>query len=120
MTDTFYEVLPTYMAMGMTPEEFWNGDPYLTVIYRRAWELKKEQKNDEMWWQGFYIYEAIAVVAKNLTRKKGERTVNYPEKPHELTPQTEERKAEKKKQARKEAIDYLNGLKKRLDAKYGR
>ena len=104
----------------MSQEEYWRKDPYLTVIYRKAWELNKEQKNEEMWWQGFYFYEAISAVARNLTRKKGEKPYSYPEKPHDITPKTEDRKEEKQKQAQKEAIDYFDDLKKRLEKKYGR
>lgn len=108
------------MSMGMTPEEFWKGDPYLTVVYRKAWDLRKEQINEQLWLQGAYVSEAINAVAHNLTKKRGQKPATYPQKPYNLTPQTEDRKQEKQQQAQKEAIDYFDSLKKRLEQKYGR
>lgn len=108
------------MAMGMTPVEFWEKDPNLAVAYRKAWELKKEQTNERLWLQGLYINDSLTAIAHNLTRKRGQKPVTYPQKPYDITPQTEDRKQEKRKQAQKEAIDYFNDLKQRLDKKYGR
>lgn len=108
------------MAMGMSPEEYWNGDPYLTVVYRKMWDIRKDQQNEAAWWQGLYIYDALATIAHNLTKRKGEKRQTYPTKPYELEARTEEQKAAKKKQAQKEAIDYFNSLKTKLENKYGR
>ena len=108
------------MAMGMSPEEFWTADPNLAVAYRKAWEIRKEQLNEQLWLQGMYIKDSLTALAHNLTRKRGQKTVSYPKQPYEIAPQTENRKIEKRKQAQKEAIEYFNGLKKRLEQKYAR
>ncbi len=111
--------MPVYLSMGMTSEEYWKGPPYLTVVYRKAWDLKKEQRNHEMWWQGFYTHEAVAAVISPVLKKRGEKPFEYPKEPHRLTPLTEEEKKEKKKdihqqltsyfQAKKEAFENANG-----------
>ena len=58
-TEKFYECFPYYLSIGMTPEQYWDGDPTLTKYYRKADEIKKERLNEELWLQGMYIYEAL-------------------------------------------------------------
>ena len=50
-TELFNEVLPHYLAIGMTIDEFWNGDPWLTVTYRKAWDIKRHNENFRAWAQ---------------------------------------------------------------------
>lgn len=70
----------------MTYEEFWHGDVNLVKAYRKAHQLKNEQKNQELWLQGLYIYNAIETVIYNgWCRKKGEQVAKYIEKPIPLT-----------------------------------
>ena len=58
-TERFYEQFPYYLSIGMTPDQYWDGDPALVKYYRKADELKWERKNQELWLQGMYFYEAI-------------------------------------------------------------
>ena len=57
------KLCPDYMAMGMTYDEYWNGDPEMTKFFRKAYELKRKQKNYELWMQGKYIYEALGCIS---------------------------------------------------------
>ena len=50
----------------MTVDEFYRQDVELAVAYRRADELRKARKNEELWLQGLYIYDAICAVAPIL------------------------------------------------------
>ena len=84
--------------MGMTPEQYWQGDPELVQAYRGAYKLNKEERNWEMWLQGWYIYQAIIAGLSRLDSKS--KTIDYPEKPIQLFPPTE---AELKEQQKKEA-----------------
>ena len=86
-TEQFYEVLPYYLSIGMTYEEFWDGDPHLAKYYRQADELRVERKNQELWLQGMYIYEALCDVAPILQAmaKKGTKAQPYPEQPYAIT-----------------------------------
>lgn len=79
----------------------------MAVVYREAWELKKEQRNYETWWQGFYIYEALESALSELFSKKGKKPYQYPKEPHRITPLTEEEKQEKIEETRRQLFDYF-------------
>lgn len=106
--------------MGMSADEFWNGEPCLAVAYRKAQELRNEQSNDHAWWQGLYIYDAIYTITQNILRKKGQRPKTYPQEPYQLGKKTDAEKNELQKRERKKAIAYFDDLKQRLEKKYGR
>ena len=38
---------------------YWNGPPEATKAYRKAYELAEQRRNNEMWLQGRYIYDAL-------------------------------------------------------------
>ena len=78
--------------MGMTYDQYWNGDPYLTTVYRKAYKLKRETENEQAWLQGLYIYEALCCVAPVMRAfaKKGTRVSPYPDAPHPLTAEEKE------------------------------
>ena len=88
----------------MTNDEFWRGDPALVKAYRKAEELRRDRINQEQWWQGMYIYEALCDVSPLFRSfgKKGAKAVPYPKKPYDITPtkpdnSNSERKQEKQK-----------------------
>lgn len=97
-TEQFEKVFPYYLALGMTPEQFWQGDPELAKTYRKAEELRNEKRNQEMWLQGMYIYEALCDVAPIMKAfaKKGVKPRAYSSKPYVL--QSEEQKEEEKRE----------------------
>lgn len=68
--------------------------------YRKAAEIAKERKNQELWLQGMYIYEAICDVSPILHSfaKKGTKPIPYPSEPYSLT---EKERAKKKEDAEK-------------------
>ena len=74
--------------MGMSTHEFWDEDVTLTRAYRKAYELKQEQRNSELWLQGLYVYEAILDASPILQAfaKSGTRPRKYTEKPYDLRP----------------------------------
>lgn len=83
--------------MGMSADEYWNGDPQLVVAYRKADEIRKEQRNQELWLQGMYVYEAICDVAPILHAfaKKGAKVHPYSEEPYPLTSKQKKRAEER-------------------------
>ena len=101
-TKTFYEVFPFYLAIGMTPEQYWDGDPLLAKYYRKADELKQKRKNQDLWLQGMYIYEALCDVAPifQAFAKRGTKPVPYSDHPYSLT--TKEREDETKQREQRE------------------
>lgn len=87
MTEQFYEHLPFYLSIGMTYEQYWDGDCLLAKYYRKAHELKQKRRNQELWLQGAYFYEALCDVAPVLHAfaKKGTKVTPYVEEPFALT-----------------------------------
>ena len=86
-TKTFYEHFSYYLSIGMTPDQYWDGDPTLTKYYREAEEKRIERRNQEFWLQGMYIYEAICDVSPILHAfaKKGAKPHPYSDKPYSIT-----------------------------------
>ena len=101
----------------MTPNQFWNGDVWLTADYYRASQLAAQRKSEEMWLQGLYIYNAVAVAVGNVLRKKGTKAAKYIEKPIRIIPYTEEEKKAKAEEERRRLVLYLDGFKKSFEAK---
>lgn len=97
----FWDMFPVYLAMGMTAEQYWDGDPMLAKYYRRAEEIRNERRNQELWLQGMYIYDAILCASPILHAfaKKGTKPKPYPTQPYALT--AKERKKEKEDKERK-------------------
>lgn len=97
-TEKFYEVFPYYLSIGMTYEQFWEGDPILAKCYREADEIKAERKNQELWLQGMYIYEALCDVSPVLHAfaKRGTKANPYSERPYAITEKQIRKEAEEK------------------------
>lgn len=86
-TSIFYEHLPYYIQMGMSPEQFWEGDYTLVIAYREAWKLRLHKENRDMWLQGMYIYEALCDVSPVLHAfaKRGTKPQEYLHEPIAIT-----------------------------------
>lgn len=78
-TEKFNELFPHYLSFGMTEEQYWDKDSTLVAAYRKAEELRMNRKNQEMWLQGAYFYEALCRVSPVLHAfaKKGVKPVPY-------------------------------------------
>ena len=64
--EIFDKAFPYYLALGMTYDEFYRKDHTLVIAYRRAYEKKIEQDNQNFWLIGAYVYHAICRVAPLL------------------------------------------------------
>ena len=82
----------------MTYDQYWNDDCELTKYYRKAEELRNEKRNQELWLQGAYVYEAICDVAPILHAfaKKGTKPNPYSSKPYPLNEKQMARDEEEK------------------------
>lgn len=96
------KVLPHYLAIGMPYELFWNGDPILVKVYQEAHDLYNEQKNQEMWAQGLYVYRAFRAImekfAQGLSGSKGGKTSEYPTEPLPFTEAEQKAATERNKE----------------------
>ena len=99
------------MAIGMTYEQYWYGDPLMVRAFYKAEQLRKEQLNEEAWLFGAYAYKAFqsALSVSDFFRPKGKKPDRYPESPVPLKKQ--ESKEDKEKEAELERlrlVAYLN------------
>ena len=87
-TEQFEEVFPYYLSLGMTYEEFWEGDISLPKFYREAEKLRVkracEDDNFQCWLQGLYVYEAVSCAIGNALRKENTPQIKYLDKPLEI------------------------------------
>ena len=70
-TQLFEESFPFYLAIGMSPSEYWEGDPKLAQYYRKAYHIKQEEINNNAWLQGVYVYDAVSTALYNSLRGLG-------------------------------------------------
>lgn len=103
----------------MTTEQFWEGDPYLAVVYRDVDTRRRVEVNEFLWLEGKYVYEAIYSVIHNRFSKRGTKAYWYPDKPYRITPETEEEKEAKAEAERQKAIKSLTAWKEAWDRAHG-
>lgn len=101
------------MSMGMSYNEYWYGEPGMAGDYRRAYNLMRQRKSDEMWLMGLYVYDALSVAISNAFSKKGTRPKKYLEEPLRITPLTKEEREIKAEQERQKTIAYFDNLAKK-------
>lgn len=121
-TERFYEQFPYYLAIGMTPEQYWKGDPALAKYYRKADAIKSERINQELWLQGMYIYEAICDASPILHSfaKKGTKPHPYTDKPYPLSDkQRKQDTAVKEKAVSDKGKRFMEAFMKLNNSKFG-
>ena len=86
-TEQFYNCFPFYLSIGMTYDQYWNGDCLLVKYYREAFDIRKKRENELLWLQGAYIYDALCAVSPVLHAfaKTGTKPLPYLETPYPLT-----------------------------------
>lgn len=113
------------MAIGMGYDEFWNCSPSRYIAYREAHKLRVEQKNQEMWMQGLYVFKAIETALHNQPAFSTEpvQPVSYLEEPIRITPYTEQEKIQKEEAQREKELkaltDYLKNFQQNWERKHG-
>ena len=101
--EIFDRIFPEYLVMGMTPEQYWDGESWLKKSYREAYRIRmrnEERVRDiEAWLHGAYIREALASVPLivNGFVPRGAKTLDYPKQPRIIQQEEEKKAADKKK-----------------------
>lgn len=101
--DIFDRLFPHYLVMGMTPEQYWDGESGLKKAYREAYRIRRENEDRiadrNMWLQGMYIRDALQSVAYivNGFAPKGAKLEPYPDKPRLEKAEEEKREEVQKK-----------------------
>ena len=118
-------MFPHYLAMGMSPEEYWDGESSLKPAYRKAFRIRME--NDERiadrnaWLLGLYVRDALQSVAMlvNGFVPKGVEVGKYPEKPM-LEKAEDEKKQEVQKQKEEDQMKVAMAMFQAMANKFNR
>ena len=85
MARAFSDAFPRALMMGMSYEQYWDGDPWLYADYREADRLAQEREAYGRWLTGMYVYDAIGRLVPVLNPfPKKHRAEPYPEEPYEV------------------------------------
>ena len=86
--DIFDELFPHYLLMGMTPEQYWDGEGMLKKAYRKAYQMRIENEqriaDRNNWYMGQYlisVLQAVPLLVAGLNVKSTTRLPEYPDKP---------------------------------------
>ena len=98
-----------YMSIGMTYEQFWHGDNDAPRMFRKMWDIKREQQDANMWHMGLYVSRAMDSAVSRFNEKKDQ--IEYYDKPllEKEKELEEEKKAEQEKLAAQMWLDQLVG-----------
>lgn len=109
-SEKFEELCGYYLSLGMTYEEYWEGDPEMVKYYREKHRCDVEQRNTELWLMGVYIYEALMDVAPLVNLfDKHRKALPYRTEPYPLTKRDEQaRKDREEKQKMQNGIDAMS------------
>ena len=106
-SDVFEQLCPYYMSIGMSYDEFWNGDVSMVKAYRKANELRDRRRNQDLWLQGRYFYDALCAASPlyRFTMKKGLiKPEPYTQEPYPVTYAELREKEEREAKAREERL----------------
>lgn len=90
------------MSMGMSRDEYWNGDIFAAFDYYEAELLRRKNANELAWLQGLYFYDALASVSARLLSKNS--NADYTNKPFDIFLDDEEKQAAKKEHENAETL----------------
>lgn len=105
----------------MTPEQYWDGDCTLVKYFRQADEIRKDRRNQELWLQGMYIYEALCDASPLLHAfaKKGTKPAPYSSKPYPLNEkQTKKDEEEKQRKISEKGKKFMEAMASSINKKF--
>jgi hypothetical protein len=102
--DIFDELFPHYLLMGMTPEQYWDGESGLKKAFREAYRMRMdyEQKlaDRNNWYMGQYIMcvlQCVPLLVGGLNVKPSTQLPEYPDKPFLEKAEAEKRETDRKR-----------------------
>ena len=104
--------------IGMTADEYWHGDPYLAKAYRKAYKKRIEARNQELWLQGKYVFDAVSVALYNAFRGR-RAAAKYTEKPYQIFPKTRAEIEREARIEREKIVKNLEAMRKAWGQKHG-
>lgn len=105
LKEYFDELFAYALSIGMTYNQFWYEDIDLLRVYHNAEQIRIRKRNQEMWIQGMYIYQAIGSLAPILNGfVKDHKARPYMKKP---IPITEDERIEQQNQKVQNFKNYM-------------
>ena len=92
------------MFFGMTYEQFWDGDVSAHKAFRECYKLRAKKRNEEMWVQGMYFYEALCNASSLFRGMKPSRPQQFRDKPYDLFEDDRKRREEEEQKAKYERM----------------
>lgn len=74
------EWLPQALSIGISEKEFWHMNPRRIKPYIKAHELKKKERDEDMWFMGHYVLSAVSVAIDRCINGK-KATSEYIKRP---------------------------------------
>lgn len=102
--DIFTEALPYYLKIGMTYEQYWDGDTSAHRAYRKAEKMRQREANQMAWLQGAYFYEALMDASPAIKAFCKSSAKPYRDAPFDLDAEDRQRREEAKQRERYERI----------------
>lgn len=117
-------MFPEAIIMGMPPEDFWDGEPWLFYSYMEAYKKRLEREEDmkskmvdyQSWLTGLYVNQAVGVVIQNAF-SKGKKS-KYIKEPISFT-HTREKVEQKKKDEEAEVRRQFEAFRRLTDTMNG-
>ena len=104
LTAVFEKACPQYMAIGMTYDQYWDGDVYAHRMYREAEKVRLSRENQIAWLNGWYFYNAMLGVAPYVKAFSKAKPHPYLKEPIDLWEEERRRKEEAEAKKRFERI----------------
>lgn len=107
ITPTQYldELFVYALSIGMSYDQYWYHDPKELLLFIKAEKIRQRKRNNEMWLQGAYIYNAIGALVPVLNPfSKEHRAKPYLKQP---IPISEEEVAEQEQEKYERFVDYM-------------
>lgn len=107
----FDATLPTALRVGMSPSDYWDGDPWLFSAYDEADRQSEERAAWDRWALGMYVYDALARTSPLVNAfSKTHKAEPWVDRPYELTKPSPESPEEAERQAHERTREWLLSL----------
>lgn len=124
--DIFDEFFPHYLVMGMTAEQYWDGESSLKRAYRKAYRMRMETEQKladrNNWYMGQYmmrVLQCVPLLVGGLNVKPSTKLPEYFPKPF-LEQAEEMRKEEVRKQKEEDQTKLAMALMQAAFTKFNR
>lgn len=110
--DIFDKECGYYLSIGMSYDDYWNGDCAMVKYYRDKAQYELEEKNRVLWLQGMYLYETLLRLSPALKPfVKNPTPERYMEEPYPISIKTdEEKKKAKEEQQMQNGLNFFTAL----------